>query len=71
MEDNGIGREVSVQNKSSEVISDHNSKGVRLTQTRLKLSNSLNQRNATVETFDKTTSMGEAEGTRVILVFNE
>jgi len=44
---------------------------MRLTQTRLELSNVLNDRNATVEIIDKANGEGEAEGTKVIIVFNE
>lgn len=71
VEDNGVGREWSRRNKITDESSTHQSKGVSLTKSRLDLSNSLNQRNATVEIIDKATSNGEAEGTRVILVFNE
>jgi sensor histidine kinase YesM len=59
VEDNGIGRKVSVQNKFDGFPS-HESKGVCLTQSRLELSNALNQRNATVEIIDKTTDNNEA-----------
>ncbi|CAN5511971.1 histidine kinase [soil metagenome] len=71
VEDDGIGREASLQNKPNDGSSMHQSRGVPLTQSRLELSNTLNKRNATVEIIDKTNSEGEAEGTRVILVFNE
>jgi hypothetical protein len=59
-----------VQNKFDGLPS-HESKGVRLTLSRLELSNALNQRNATVEIIDKTTDNNEAGGTKVVLVFNE
>ncbi|HEX5152302.1 MAG TPA: two-component regulator propeller domain-containing protein [Parafilimonas sp.] len=71
VEDNGIGRSVSMQNKFNDPASGHQSKGMRLTQSRLELNNSLNQRNATVEIIDKTNDIGESAGTKVILVFNE
>ncbi|HEX5152296.1 MAG TPA: histidine kinase [Parafilimonas sp.] len=71
IDDDGIGRDVSMLNKSSSNHYIHQSKGVRLTQTRLELSNVLNQRNATVEIIDKTDSMNAPAGTKVILVFNQ
>ena len=71
IEDDGIGRNVSMQNKSNGAHSTHESKGVRLTQTRLELNNALNKRNATVEMIDKTNGNNKAAGTKVILMFNE
>ncbi|MEP7107499.1 MAG: hypothetical protein ABI760_05940 [Ferruginibacter sp.] len=71
VEDNGIGRELSMKNKFSSSSSTYQSKGVRLTQSRLELSNSLNQRNATVKIIDKTNGNGDPSGTKVILAFNE
>ena len=71
IEDDGIGRKVSMQNKSNGAPSTHQSKGVRLTQTRLELNNALNQRNATVEIIDKANGNNEAAGTKVLLMFNE
>jgi hypothetical protein len=60
-----------MQNKFNGSPSTHKSKGVRLTQSRLELSNTLNQRNATVEIIDKTNGRNEVTGTKVILVFDE
>jgi hypothetical protein len=60
-----------MQNKFNNAQSTHQSEGVSLTQTRLELSNVLNQRNATVEIIDKTNDIGKPAGTKVILVFNE
>ena len=71
MEDDGVGRSVSMQNKYNGVALEHQSKGIRLTQTRLELNSVLNRRNATVEIIDKANDEGEAAGTKVILVFNE
>jgi LytS/YehU family sensor histidine kinase len=71
IDDDGIGRELSVRSKSNNSPSTHQSKGIHLTQTRLELSNVLNQRNATVEMIDKTDGNNEPTGTKVILVFNE
>lgn len=71
VDDNGIGRESSVQNKVKYQASTHQSKGVKLTQSRLDLDNALNKRNATVKTFDKKDGNGIAGGTTVILTFTE
>jgi len=71
VEDDGVGRSVSMQNKYNGVALEHQSKGIRLTQTRLELNSVLNRRNATVEIIDKANDEGEAAGTKVILVFNE
>src|SRR5690242_20451427 len=71
VEDDGIGRAISMKNKFTEAEIIHQSKGVRLTQSRLELSNMLNERNASVEIIDKTNGANEPAGTKVILVFNE
>ncbi len=71
VEDDGIGRELSMRNKFNGSPSTHQSKGVRLTQSRLELNNTLNRRDATVEIIDKTNGKDEPTGTKVILVFNE
>ena len=71
VEDDGIGRGISMQNKFKGTTPEHQSKGMRLTQSRLELSNTLNHRNATVEMIDKTDGNNEATGTKVLLMFNE
>jgi hypothetical protein len=71
IDDDGIGREISKQNKFKRESSTHRSKGVRLTQTRLDLDNILNQRNAQVEIFDKKDLNGNATGCTVVLTFTE
>ena len=71
IDDDGIGREVSNQNKFETEYAIHQSKGVRLTQRRLDLDKALNQRNALVEIFDKKDEKGNATGTTVILTFTE
>jgi len=71
IEDDGIGRKSSMQNKFSDPHSAHESKGVWLTQTRLELSNVLNQRNATVEIIDKKNENNKSNGTMVSLSFSE
>ena len=71
VEDDGIGREISLKNKFTDLEKTHQSKGVRLTQSRLELNNMLNQRNASVEIIDKTNGNGGAAGTKVIVVFSE
>ena len=70
VEDDGIGREVSRQNKSA-TRATHDSKGVSLTQSRLELDNLLKQRNARFEIFDKKDEMGNALGTKVIIKIQE
>jgi hypothetical protein len=71
VDDDGIGREMSKQNKFSGEPSSHQSKGVHLTQTRLDLDNILNERNATVQIIDKKDEAGKSSGTTVILKFKE
>ena len=71
IDDDGIGREMSKQNKFKGEYSTHQSKGVHLTQTRLDLDNALNQRNAMVETTDKKDANGNSTGTTVTLTFTE
>lgn len=71
IDDNGIGREMSKQNKFKGEPSTHQSKGVHLTQTRLDLDNALNERNAIVEITDKKDLAGNATGTTVTLTFTE
>ena len=67
VDDNGIGRESSQQNKGATSIG-HQSKGVNLTQSRLELDNLLQQRNAKLETIDKRDENGEASGTKVSII---
>jgi LytS/YehU family sensor histidine kinase len=71
VEDNGIGRWTSLQNKYNMPATSHQSKGMRLTKSRLELNNSLNKRNATVEIIDKLNSKNEPGGTKVVIIFNE
>jgi anti-sigma regulatory factor (Ser/Thr protein kinase) len=66
VDDNGIGREASQQNKAISNIG-HQSKGVNLTQTRLELDNLLQQRQASLETIDKVNETGKSTGTTVII----
>ena len=71
IEDDGIGRELSFINKFNEPLLTHQSKGVNLTQSRLELSNALNERNACVEIIDKKAMHTASSGTTVILRFDE
>lgn len=71
IDDDGIGRETSMQNKFKAGTLFHESKGVHLTQMRLKVDNKLNERNASVEIIDKKDETGNSLGTRVILKFSE
>ena len=70
IDDDGIGRETSQQNKSVSGLA-HQSKGVNLTQSRLELNNLLQQRQAKLEVIDKKDENDMATGTKVILCFNE
>jgi hypothetical protein len=70
IDDNGIGRDRSQQHKYA-TGSDHQSKGVNLTQSRLELNNLLHQRQATVKIIDKKDEQGHATGTAVILSISE
>jgi len=66
IDDDGIGRQVSLQNKSISNIA-HQSKGVNLTQARIELDNLLRQQEAGIEVIDKHDSLGSAAGTKVII----
>jgi sensor histidine kinase YesM len=66
IDDDGIGREASQQNKSASNIG-HQSKGVNLTQSRLELDNLLQQRKAILKTIDKEDSVAKNVGTKVII----
>jgi anti-sigma regulatory factor (Ser/Thr protein kinase) len=68
IEDNGIGREASVQNKSL-IGLVHQSKGVYLTQSRLALDNLITKRQAALKIVDKKNENGTAQGTKAILTF--
>jgi anti-sigma regulatory factor (Ser/Thr protein kinase) len=71
IDDNGIGIEMSKQNKFKGDTSAHQSRGVHLTQSRLDLDNLLNERKATLEITDKKDEQGKANGTMVFLTFKE
>lgn len=70
IDDDGIGREYSKQNKSASALT-HQSKGVNLTEARLHLNNLLQQRQAELEIIDKKDSNGSATGTTVIIKIKE
>lgn len=71
IDDDGIGREMSKQNKFQGEPSTHQSKGEHLTQARLNLHNLLNERNGKVEIIDKKDEQDRSLGTTVILTFSE
>jgi sensor histidine kinase YesM len=71
IDDDGIGRAVSRQNKFSVADPSHQSKGEHLTQARLDLDNVLNERTAGIEIIDKKDETGSSCGTIVTLKFNE
>jgi hypothetical protein len=70
IDDDGIGREASAQNKSASSLV-HQSKGVNLTQSRLELNNLLQQRQARLEVIDKKDENRMATGTKVIITLIE
>jgi LytS/YehU family sensor histidine kinase len=70
IDDDGIGRESSQQNKSTGGLA-HQSKGVNLTQSRLELNNLLQQRQAKLEIIDKKDENGKATGTTVMIKIKE
>jgi hypothetical protein len=71
IDDDGIGRQMSKQNKFKAGTSTHNSKGMHLTQNRIDLDNLINNRNASLEIIDKKNEAGNATGTTVILTFKK
>ena len=59
VDDDGVGREMSRRNQSESNITRHQSKGTRLTQTRLDLDNLLNNRDALLQALsDRVRRMG-------------
>ncbi len=70
IDDNGIGREASQQNKSASSLA-HQSRGVNLTQSRLELNNLLQQRQAELEVIDKKDEQGISRGTTVAIKIKE
>jgi sensor histidine kinase YesM len=68
IDDNGIGREASIQNKSL-IGLVHESRGVFLTQSRLLLNNMITKSEAAIEIVDKKSATGRADGTKTILKF--
>jgi sensor histidine kinase YesM len=70
IDDDGIGREASQQNKSASGLA-HQSKGVNLTQSRLELNNLLQQRQANLDVVDKKDEKDIAKGTKVIITIKE
>ena len=70
IDDDGIGRETSQQNKSASGLI-HQSKGVNLTQSRLELNNLLQERKVKLDIIDKKAANGAALGTTVIIKIKE
>ena len=67
IDDDGIGREASQQNKSASGLA-HQSKGVNLTQSRLELDNLLQQRQAKLEIIDKKDENGNSNREQKLLL---
>lgn len=70
IEDNGIGREMAMRNKSL-ASSTYESKGMKLVQNRFNLYNTINQQRGSIEVIDKKDSHGNAGGTLVIIKFKQ
>jgi sensor histidine kinase YesM len=70
IEDDGIGRVASMENKAQSNIG-HYSKGVSLTQSRLEIDNILRRRQGAIITTDKTDETGKASGTKVSITITE
>ena len=68
IEDNGIGREKAASYKTREHI-EYQSKGMSLTADRIRLMNSVNGEDITVEIIDLKNDHGQAAGTRVVIKF--
>ena len=69
IDDDGVGREISMQNKFKTSETVYESKGVHLTQRRFDLHNLLNDRSASFKIIDKKNEEGNAVGTTVVLEF--
>ncbi len=69
IDDDGVGREMSNQNKFRAESAIYESKGVRLTQARLDLDNLLNEKKAGINIIDKKNENGQSSGTTIILRF--
>ena len=70
IDDDGLGRELSMQYKAQHE-SNHQSKGIGLTRSRLELDKLLNDREDTIHILDKKDKDGKPEGTTVIITFKE
>ena len=70
IEDDGIGRELSIKNKPK-YESVHQSKGIGLTKSRLELDKLLNEREDKIFIIDKEDEKGIPEGTKIIISFKE
>ncbi len=69
IDDDGIGRKLSQQYKNH-YESTYQSKGIRLTRSRLELDKMLNNRDNMIDITDKTDINGKPAGTRITLTFN-
>lgn len=70
VEDDGIGRQVSQQNKPASSFT-HQSKGVNLTQSRMELDNLLKHRKVEMEIVDKESETGVSAGTKIIIMIDQ
>ena len=70
IEDNGIGREISIHNKS-QTSATYQSKGLKLVQGRLNLHNVITNLGGSIELIDKKDQYGNGTGTLVIVKFKK
>ena len=70
IDDDGIGRELSKQQKV-QYEATHQSNRIGLTHTRLELDKLLNEREDSIQIIDKINGAGKADGTKVIITFKE
>ncbi len=71
IEDDGIGREMALRNKSGAEWSTYESKGMKLVQGRLNLHNIINNRGSSIQLIDKKDASGCVLGTLVIVRFKK
>ncbi len=70
IDDNGIGREMAMRNKS-QTTSTYESKGMKLVKNRLNLYNSIHNKGGSIEVIDKKDKNNNPQGTIVIVKFKE
>lgn len=69
IDDNGVGRKRAAELKQKKQLF-HHSMGLSVTEDRIKLITNLEKEQSSIDIEDKFNSMGEADGTRVIIIIN-